>query len=363
MRSTGHGFCGLSRKNVAADLPRAGCEELGREASSSSARSATPRRSWATRISSSCCDGDQQHRDPRPARRATSNPTLDWRVCEVRLVRDDEAARRPSPSSFKLENEHGLFQVHAYPFQKGKETLSTWIVECHEDVWRRAGFDERERGGGGPPTCEDLFAADLDGDTRLLTQPFDLAHLPRRSSARPGSPRPTVVLIGDAAHTAHFSIGSRARSWRWRTRSFSRHAFPANAGTRGRAPRPSPILRGRAAGSTCSSLQKAAQTSRLWFEHTRALHAAAPAAVHLQPDDAQQAHHLRQSALSATRSWWKRSATTGSPRIRTAPARSRTGSFPPAPPIFTPLSLRGAELPNRMVVSPMCQYSARGRRR
>ncbi|MGH3861681.1 FAD-dependent monooxygenase, partial [Actinokineospora sp.] len=102
--------------------------------------------------------------------------------------------------SFK-ETEFGLFQAHAYPFD---ENTSTWIVECAEPVWRRAGLDTMSETES-IAFCEKLFADDLGGhrlmSNRSLWLDFPLV---RCASWHRGN----VVLLGDAAHTAHFSIGS-----------------------------------------------------------------------------------------------------------------------------------------------------------
>ncbi|HET6833913.1 MAG TPA: FAD-dependent monooxygenase [Acidimicrobiales bacterium] len=99
------------------------------------------------------------------------------------------------------ETDHGLFQVHAYPFD---EHASTFIVECPERTWRRSGLDgmnERES----IAFCEGLFAEDLDGHHLLSNHSVWLDFLRVRN--RSWHHR-NIVLLGDAAHTAHFSIGS-----------------------------------------------------------------------------------------------------------------------------------------------------------
>jgi anthraniloyl-CoA monooxygenase len=99
------------------------------------------------------------------------------------------------------ETEHGLFQVHAYPFD---ERTSTFIVECPEPVWRRAGLStmtEQES----IAFCERLFAPHLGGHRLLSNRSLWLSFpLVRNANWHHGN----LVLIGDAAHTAHFSIGS-----------------------------------------------------------------------------------------------------------------------------------------------------------
>ncbi|PPK63601.1 FAD-dependent monooxygenase [Actinokineospora auranticolor] len=97
--------------------------------------------------------------------------------------------------------EFGLFQAHAYPFD---EHTSTWIVECAEPVWRRAGLAEMSEEDS-IAFCERLFADDLAGhrlrSNRSLWLDFPLVRCPSWH-------RGNLVLLGDAAHTAHFSIGS-----------------------------------------------------------------------------------------------------------------------------------------------------------
>ena len=99
------------------------------------------------------------------------------------------------------ETEHGLFQVHAYPFD---EHTSTWIVETTEATWRRAGLDTMSEEDS-MAFCQSLFAAEL-GEHRLRSNKSVWLDFPlvRNEHWHHGN----VVLMGDAAHTAHFSIGS-----------------------------------------------------------------------------------------------------------------------------------------------------------
>jgi anthraniloyl-CoA monooxygenase len=98
-------------------------------------------------------------------------------------------------------NEHGMFQVHAYPFDG---STSTFIVETDEATWRRAGLDTATEEES-IAYCQELFAEDLGGHRLLSNRSLWLAFPTIRCRTwRHGS----VVLIGDAAHTAHFSIGS-----------------------------------------------------------------------------------------------------------------------------------------------------------
>jgi anthraniloyl-CoA monooxygenase len=103
---------------------------------------------------------------------------------------------------------HGLFQVHSYPYDAHR---STFIVECSEAAWRAAGLDtmsEAESLG----FCQELFAPYLDGHRLLSNESAWRTFVTVRNRSwhcRIGAQ--DVVLIGDAAHTAHFSIGSGTR--------------------------------------------------------------------------------------------------------------------------------------------------------
>jgi len=107
---------------------------------------------------------------------------------------------------------HGVFAVHGYPISAG---VSTFIVETNEPSWRAAGLDEFDVTAPPGPSdektrgyLEDLFADQIDGH-KLLVNNSRWASFRTRRTARwfTLDPRP-VVLLGDAAHTAHFSVGS-----------------------------------------------------------------------------------------------------------------------------------------------------------
>jgi anthraniloyl-CoA monooxygenase len=99
------------------------------------------------------------------------------------------------------ENEHGLFQVHAYPFSG---TTGTFIVECADEVWRRAGL-ERASEAESIAYCERLFAPELGGSRLLSNRSLWVSFATLKTAHWHHG---NVVLLGDAAHTAHFSIGS-----------------------------------------------------------------------------------------------------------------------------------------------------------
>jgi anthraniloyl-CoA monooxygenase len=99
------------------------------------------------------------------------------------------------------ETEAGLVQVHAYPFD---EHTSTWIIECPEHTWRRLGFDAMDEAES-LQACEALFAEELRGHRLMSNRSLWTSFLLVRNESWH---RGNVVLLGDAAHTAHFSIGS-----------------------------------------------------------------------------------------------------------------------------------------------------------
>ena len=102
------------------------------------------------------------------------------------------------------ENAHGAFVAHHYRYAP---EMSTFIVECDSDTWRRAGF-ERMSDAESRAYCERVFADDLGGkplvSNRSLWRQFPLL-------ACRGWSAGNAVLIGDALHTVHFSIGSGTR--------------------------------------------------------------------------------------------------------------------------------------------------------
>ncbi len=99
------------------------------------------------------------------------------------------------------ENEHGLFQAHAYPFDGG---MSTFIVECEEAVWRQAGLEQADEAQS-LNYCQDLFANFLEGHTLYSNKSrwINFVTVTNKTWRHEN-----IVLLGDAAHTAHFSVGS-----------------------------------------------------------------------------------------------------------------------------------------------------------
>ena len=241
-----------------------------------------------------------------------------------------------------VETEAGVFQVHAYRFDA--ET-SAFIVECDEASWRGAGLDKMDAVAT-VTWCEQTFAPWLDGHALL----FNATHLKDRPWLQFTRVRnqswhhDNVVLMGDAAHTAHFSIGSGTKLAMEDAISLSTAigAAPdlAHALTRYEDERMVEALR----------LQNAARNSMEWFESVKRY-------IHLEPEQLAYSLLTRSQRVSHENL-----------RLRDATYLSgverwfASGTTPPGtaapPPMFTPFTLRGMTLPNRVVIAPMDQYSA-----
>ncbi|HWP85734.1 MAG TPA: FAD-dependent monooxygenase, partial [Terriglobia bacterium] len=233
------------------------------------------------------------------------------------------------------ENEHGLFQVHAYPFDG---STSTFIVECREEVWKRAGLD-RATEADTIRYCEELFADVLQGHALLSNKSLWINFTTVRNATWSYG---KIVLLGDAAHTAHFSIGSGTRM------AMEDAVSLANAFERHReieAALHSYELERR---PVIEALQRAAQDSRIYLENTQRY-------LHFEP--AQFAFQvLTRSRISydelrirdphyvdaMDRWFWKR-------KVLDLPCDAPVLVAPP--PMQTPFRLRGVTIPNRAVLT------------
>ena len=241
-----------------------------------------------------------------------------------------------------VETEYGWFQAHAYRYN---EDTSTFIVETTEEAWRAAGLDRTDPAGT-IAFCERLFAPWLDAHPLLA----NMAHLttsPWISFPRIANETRVmgkVVLMGDAAHSAHFSIGSGTKlaleDAIALARAFDAHSDVPVALAAYEAEREIDVLR----------IQSAARNSTEWFENVARY-------TRLEPEQfayslltrSQRISHenlrLRDRPwLEAMERWMaERAGATGNAAI---------------PPMFLPFRLRDMRLNNRIVVSPMATYSA-----
>ncbi|MQY38448.1 NADPH dehydrogenase [Streptomyces sp. RB17] len=229
------------------------------------------------------------------------------------------------------ETEHGVMQLHGYPYAADASTV---IVEMREEVWKAAGFDDVTPQES-IDRCAKIFAEALRG--RPLRS-NNSAWTTFRTVVNGRWSNGNVVLLGDAAHTAHFSIGSG-------TKLAVEDALALAA-----CLREQPTLETALAAyeeerkPVVASTQRAARASLEWFENLR---------LHLDQPPRQFAFNL------LTRS---RRVTHDNLRLRdahfTEAVEREFGCPPGTPPMFTPFRLRGLTLRNRVVVSPMDMYSA-----
>ena len=251
------------------------------------------------------------------------------------------------------KTEHGWFQAHIYKFD---ENTTTFIVECPEHVWLAHGLDRADQQAS-IEFCEKLFKDNLQGH-QLMT---NARHL--RGSAWLNFQRVVckqwwlknpngshVVLMGDAVHTAHFAIGSGTKlafeDAIELTRQFQLLGdSPEKIGE---------VLDTYQALRSVETLrlQNAAWNAMEWFEVCGARYCDP-----LEPEQfmysmltrSQRISHenlrLRDKAwLEGYERWFAERAGVHSPQ--------------PVPPMFTPFKVRSVALKNRVVVSPMAQYSA-----
>jgi anthraniloyl-CoA monooxygenase len=237
--------------------------------------------------------------------------------------------------------EHGWFQIHAYQFSA---ELSTMIVETREETWKAHGLDGFNTARS-IEFCERLFAKYLNGH-RLQS---NANHL--RGSAWLNFNRVLckrwhhgrTVLLGDAAHTAHFSIGSGTKLAMEDAISLARHVSAQ-----------APL--DQALGAYHSErqvevlkLQSAARNRMEWFEHVERY-------AHLPPEQ------FAYSLLTGSQRIGHENLRLRDPRFVADYERwlaDRDGGLDSRPPMFLPFRLKDMHLVNRVVVSPMAQYTAR----
>jgi len=243
------------------------------------------------------------------------------------------------------ETEHGWIWAHAYRFAPD---CSTFIVECSEETWLSFGFDRMSQDES-IAACETLFAEYLDGH-RLQSNASHLVgsaawlNFKRIKCERWNAGN--VILLGDAAHTAHFSIGSGTKlaleDAIKLAEVLNRDGLSLEAAMDEYvAERNLEVLK----------LQNSARNSTEWFEtldrylHFEPLQFAYSLLTRSQRISHENLRLRDREWLEGVERWFWKRATDG---------RSNTT----APPMFAPLKLREMTIENRITVSPMAMYSA-----
>jgi anthraniloyl-CoA monooxygenase len=337
--SSGHGFSGLSRRSLLAVLGQR-CKALG-----------------------VCVEVGEDVKDVEVYRRRADlllgadgfNSTVRQHYAQQFQPAMDERPNRfvwlgttrpfPAFTFYFKRDKHGggLWRVHAYQYEAGH---STFIVEATEATWRSAGMD-RASEDDTVKFCEALFKEELKGHRLLKNRSLWRNFVTVKNAMWSHE---NIVLVGDAAHTAHFSVGSG-------TKLAIEDAIALAAALGRERDLPAALAAYEAERRPAvESLQRAAQVSLQWFEDTERY-------MNLEP--LQFAFNLLTRSLRITHDnlkvrdpefvakidrWYANTAHEQSCSPLPAP-----GS-PAPPPMFTPFKLRDLELKNRVVVSPMCQY-------
>ena len=318
--SRGHGFSAIGRRELLRILQERALA-LGADVRFKTLAPAISELGWADVIVAA----DGASSAVRAARADDFVPSLDRRHCRYIWLGTDLVF--DAFKFFIAETEHGVVQAHAYPYDEG---MSTFIVEMHERTWERLGLGELPIDDA-VAWCEGRFADALVGHRLYSGNSRWINFVTVRNQRWCAE---NVVLVGDAAHTAHFSIGSGTKlamedavALAWAFRSFGDDIGAATAAYEAER---RPVV---------ESTQRAAQASLEWFEGI---------ARYVDQERLKFAFNL------LTRS---RRVTYDNLRVRD-PEFVRSVHPDPRPPMFTPFKLRSLELPNRVVVSPMDMYSA-----
>jgi anthraniloyl-CoA monooxygenase len=265
------------------------------------------------------------------------------------------------------QTEHGWFQAHAYKFD---DTTSTFIVETPQQVWEAHGIDRMDQAEA-VAFCERLFARHLDGHALInnanhLRGSANWIRFPRvmcktwvHHVELPHG-RVPVVLMGDAAHTAHFSIGSGTKL------ALEDAIDLANAfgESKGAADRDAVLQHYEDRRSVeVLKIQNAARNSTEWFENVgRYTGMQIEQFAYSLLTRSQRISHenlrLRDARwLCGFEQWMARHQP--APGGQDKPHADLPVTEEPAlPPMLLPLQVRGVQLKNRVVVSPMATYSA-----
>ncbi len=334
IRSGGHGFAGISRRTLLHILQKR-------------AASLGVKQSFQRELDDTLQFGDadlvviaEGANSKARARQAEKfGPDIEVRKCRYIWL---GTTQKFSAFTFAFEKtEFGWFQIHAYQFSKD---LSTVIVETREETWAAHGLDQADVDQS-IAFCEKLFAAYLS-NAPLLS---NARHL--RGSAWLNFNRVVCrhwydgncVLIGDAAHTAHFSIGSGTKLAMEDAMSLVRHVSHAKDVPSGlesyQAERSVDALR----------LQNAARNRMEWFENV---------ARYENMEPLQFAYSLLSGSQRIGHANLKLRDARFIDKIENNLAAGCSGVARPRPPMFLPFRLRDMQLVNRVVVSPMAQYRA-----
>jgi anthraniloyl-CoA monooxygenase len=354
--SGGHGFCGIGRKRLL-NILQERCEQLGVNLV------------FETEVEDDQALAQQYDADLviasdglnsriRNRYQSTFEPEIDTRKCRFIWLGTQKLF---SAFTFAFEETpHGWFQAHAYQYDGD---TATFIIETPEDVWLKAGLDKMNQSET-LVFCENLFAKYLDGHALMSNAAHQRGSLswtkfPRiicknwvHTNTFNGKTVP-VVLMGDAAHTAHFSIGSGTKLALEDAIALTQSCY--EFGALGMAAVLAAYQDMRSV--EVLKIQSAARNSMEWFENVErytAMQAQQFAYSMLTRSQRLSHENLRVRDPAYVRSFeqWIAERAYASAGLPMPDSKSAI------PPMLTPFKLRGVLLKNRIVVSPMAQYSA-----
>jgi anthraniloyl-CoA monooxygenase len=324
LRSTGHGFCGIERK-VLLTILQTRARELGVEVQYQRALASVADAGPADVIVAADGVGSMV----RDSLAEHFGPTVDVRSNKFVWL-GTTVPFRAFTFLFK-DTPLGLFRVHAYRYA---EQGSTFIVECTAETWRRAGLDVNDEDHT-VAVLGEIFASELAGHplikNRSIWRSFPTV---RCRSWR----HRNIVLVGDAAHTAHFSIGSGTKlamedCIALRDALLEEPDVEAALASYEMRRRPE-----------VESLQAAAQASLEWFEGTERY-------MHLAPP--QLAYSLMTRSLRVSHASVARRDPPLARAVETLLAvKAGVSPVSPPPPMFLPLPLGELTLGNRLALAP-----------
>jgi len=337
IRSSGHGFCGISRMRLI-NLLQQRAEQLGvRIDYEVDITDVTKYRDADLMVGA-----DGINSLVRETYKDHFKPHIDLRKTKFVWL---GTTKTFGPFTFIFRaNEHGWFYTHAYQYA---QSGTTWIVECHEDTWRNAGLDTASEAET-VAYFEAFYRQELEGHpllaNRSVWRNFPVISAEHWHFAN-------VVMLGDAVHTAQFSIGSGTKI------AMEGAAVLSQALNRyGDVPTALAAYEATRKGEV-GALQSSAQISLQWYENARRYNGQDP-------------EQYVFNFLSRTKSMTYENLAMRDPAyidgvthwFATTVREQGFTEVPvidPPPPMFMPFRLRGMTVQNRVVVSPMCQYSAR----
>ena len=335
LTSGGHGFAAISRQRLLAIL-RERCVEFG--VTIHYREPAPP----LVRLANSfdlVVGADGVNSPTRNARADVFQPQLDVR--HGRYMWLGTPLVFDAFKFFITETSIGTVQAHAYPYSN---SMSTFIVELAEESWIRSGqIDSAERAWKpgesderGIAFCADVFADALRGKPLLANNSRWIRFATLRTRCwRDGN----LILIGDAAHTAHFSIGSG-------TKLAMEDALALAACLHENTNVDTALIAYEIERRpVVESAQRAAQASLEWFENI---------SQYTRQEPLQFAFNLLTRSRRVT--YWNLKAR--DPEFVAEVDRWFNRGRKPVPPMFVPIRLRELDLANRVIVSPMDMYVA-----